>query len=162
MPDTGQNQSYTTTFGEDQDYQPPTSQPAYADNGDGTTTDNRTGLMWAKDGNSAGCNNGSSSTWEQALSFCEGLTYANYSDWRLPNRRELMSIVDYGRISPAINMAYFTNTENYYYWTSTTYVPSVTYAWPVDFGSGSVGVGGTVNGTSKANTYYVRCVRSGP
>jgi len=156
LPDTGQEQSYTTTPGEDHDYQPAASQPSYTDNGDGTTTDNKTGLMWVKDGNSAGCNNGSSLTWEAALNFCEGLTYAGYSDWRLPNRRELMSIVDYGTSVPAINTAYFSNTQSSWYWTSTTYVPSTDTAWYVDFSNGGV------YNFNKTDNYYVRCVRAGP
>jgi len=157
LPDTGQEQSYTKTFGEDHDYQPAVSQPSYTDNGDGTITDNRTGLMWVKDGNSAGCINGSSTTWESALTFCEGLSYAGYSDWRLPNRRELMSIVDYGDQSPAINTTYCPNTKtNYYYWTSTTYVLVSSAAWSVAFDAGGV------NLSNKTGTGYVRPERAGP
>lgn len=155
LPDTGQEQSYTATFGEDHDYQPITSQPSYTDNGNGTTTDNKTGLMWVKDGNSAGCNNGGSLTWEAALNFCEGLTYAGYSDWRLPNVRELESIVDAGQGNPAINTAYFPNTQDWY-WTSTTYVPNAFNAWDVGFSYGSVGSG------NEGDYRYVRCVRAGP
>gem|GEM_PF-1991651 len=156
LPDTGQEQSYTTTPGEDHDYQPAASQPSYTDNGDGTTTDNKTGLMWVKDGNSAGCNNGSSLTWEAALNFCEGLPYAGYSDWRLPNVRELESIVDAGESYPAINTAYFSNTQSSRYWTSTTYVPSTDTAWLVSFSHGHVGY------YYKTSASSVRCVRAGP
>jgi len=159
LPDTGQTQSYTDTFGEDHDYQPSASQPSYTDNGDGTITDYKTGLMWVKDGSSAGCNNGNKLTWEQALSFCEGLSYAGYSDWRLPNIRELESIVDAGRCDPAINTTYFPNTlsgVHLYYWTSTTYVPTTSFALYVYFGSGFVSANG------KTGSYYVRAVRSGP
>ena len=156
LPDTGQEESYTATFGEDNDYQPAASQPSYTDNGDGTITDNRTGLMWVKDGNSAGCNNGSVLTWEGVLTFCEGLSYAGYSDWRLPNVRELESIVDAGEQSPAINTTYFPNTKSGWYWTSTIYVSNTSCAWLVDF---SVGF---VYGGYKALNYYVRPVRGSP
>lgn len=154
LPDTGQYQSYTTTFGEDHDYQPAVSQPSYTDNGDGTITDNRTGLMWVKDGNSAGCNNGNTLTWEQAITFCEGLNFAGYT-WRLPNRRELMSIVDYGEESAAINTTYFSNIKSNY-WTSTTYLPITTSAWYVDFD------GGFVYSVAKTDSSYLRPVRGGP
>ena len=153
LPDTGQEESYTATFGEDNDYQPAASQPSYTDNGDGTITDNRTGLMWVKDGNSEGCNNGGYLTWEQALTFCEGLSYAGYSDWRLPNVRELESIVDAGERLPAINTTYFPNTMSSYYWTSTTYVPNTSFAWVVYFYNGYVYFG------YKTYNYYVRPVR---
>ena len=159
LPDTGQTLSYTSTFGEDNDYQPAASQPSYTDNGNGTTTDNRTGLMWVKDGNSAGCNNGGTLTWDAAITFCEGLTYAGYSDWRLPNRRELMSIVDYGTYNPSISATYFPNTQSkqsIFYWTSTTYVPATIDAWTVTFYDGYVAP------DVKTDSVYVRCVRVGP
>jgi len=155
LPDTGQEVSYTDTFGEDSDYQPAGSQPSYTDNGDGTITDNRTGLMWAKDGNGAGCYSGGTRTWEQALSFAEGLTFATYSDWRLPNVKELQSIVDYGEYDPSINTTYFPNTYPGYYWSATTYVGDTSYAWDVHFGVGSVGY------NAKTSYIYVRCVREG-
>ena len=154
LPDTGQTASYTGTFGEDHDYQPSASQPSYTDNGDGTTTDSRTGLMWLK--NASTYNNGATQVWESALSGCESFTYASYTDWRLPNRRELMSIVNYQNSSPAINTTYFTNTQSNYYWSSTTYVPTTTYACGVRFDNGDVGNG------NRTDYYYVRPVRGGP
>ncbi|MBU4055376.1 MAG: DUF1566 domain-containing protein, partial [Proteobacteria bacterium] len=66
---------------------------AYAelvDNGDGTVTDTETGLMWQKD--EAGA-----MSWQNALTHCETMDLAGYDDWRLPNRNELQSIVDYTR-----------------------------------------------------------------
>jgi hypothetical protein len=153
LPDTGQTTSYTTTFGEDHDYQPSASQPSYTDNGDGTITDNRTGLMWLRD--ASNYNSGSAQTWENALSGCESFTYAGYSDWRLPNVRELMSIVNYGVYNPAINTTYFSNTQSSYYWSSTTYAGYTTYAWRVHFRNGYV------TNNYKTNSYYVRPVRGG-
>ena len=97
----------------------------FVDNGDGTITDSATGLMWQQE------DGGNTHNWENALSYCEGLTLANHSDWRLPNAKELHSIVDYNRTltvtdSPAIDPLFsctsFNNPDgeaNYgYYWTS--------------------------------------------
>ena len=100
----------------------------YEDNGDGTITDKATGLMWMKN------DNGEAVSWENALSYAEGLEYAGYSDWRLPNAKELQSIVDYTRspattnsaaINPLFNCTQVTNeageTDYPFYWSSTTF-----------------------------------------
>ena len=77
----------------------------FIDNGDGTITDTVTGLMWQK------ATAPGTYTWEQALTYCENLTLAgDYSDWRLPNRNELQSIVDYSRYNPAIDTTFFPDT----------------------------------------------------
>jgi len=154
VPDTGQTTSYTGTFGEDHDYQPADTQMSYTDNGDGTITDNRTGLMWLKDANNY--NSGGTQTWEAALSGCEGFSYATYTDWRLPNAKELFSIVKFEGAAPFIDTTYFLNTQSNYYWTSTTYVPNTGYAMIVAFNYGIVSNG------SKTTAYYVRPVRAGP
>ncbi|MDD5519037.1 MAG: DUF1566 domain-containing protein, partial [Candidatus Omnitrophica bacterium] len=80
---------------------------------------------------------------------------AGYSDWRLPNVRELMSIVNYGVYNPAINTTYFSNTQSSDYWSSTTYASNTPYAWRVSFS------GGHVSCYDKTNSYYVRPVRGG-
>ena len=152
VPDTGQTTSYGT--GDDADYNPTGTQPSYTDNGDGTTTDNRTGLMWLKDDNNY--NSGGTQAWTAALSGCESFTYATYTDWRLPNANELFSIVEQEGTAPFINATYFPNTESNYYWTSTTYVPATTYALGVVFNVGGVYY------TNKTNAYSVRPVRGGP
>ena len=100
----------------------------FVDNGDETITDNATGLMWMKNDNGKGV------LWENALSYSEGFKYAGYTDWRLPNAKELQSIVDYARspattnsaaIDPVFNCTQITNEagEADYpsYWTSTTF-----------------------------------------
>ena len=46
-------------------------------------------------------------TWEQAFTYCENFTLGGYSDWRLPNRNELQSIVDYSRYNPSIDTTSF-------------------------------------------------------
>ena len=67
---------------------------AFTDGGDGTVTDNATGLMWQQADSATGL------TWQAALAYAEGLQLAGYRDWRLPNAKELQSILDYTR-SPA-------------------------------------------------------------
>jgi hypothetical protein len=94
------------------------------DNDDGTITDAATGLMWTKSDSGAGMN------WEQALSYAEKLGRAGYDDWRLPNAKELLSIVDYTRAPDAIDPAKrgpatdptfdLSRTESWF-WTSTTH-----------------------------------------
>ena len=75
----------------------------FKDNGDGTVTDRATGLMWMKGDSGtlkAGRGKDGKLNWAEALAWAEGLGYAGYSDWRLPNVKELQSLVDYSR-SPA-------------------------------------------------------------
>ncbi len=96
----------------------------YVDNGDGTVTDRATGLMWQK------ADSGTTMNWEEALSYAENLKYAGYDDWRLPNAKELHSIVDYTRAPDAVDGASrsaaidpvfgLTKTESWF-WTSTTH-----------------------------------------
>jgi hypothetical protein len=100
----------------------------FVDNGDGTVTDLATGLMWMQDDSGAGYN------WEDALGYAENLSFAGYDDWRLPNAKELQSIVDYTRspsttgsaaIDPVFNTTAIIDESggtNYpFYWTGTTH-----------------------------------------
>jgi len=106
---------------------------SYADNGDSTITDSATGLMWAQKDSQI------SMDWEETLAWVQSQNNANYlgySDWRLPNVKELNSIVDYNNSPdyngyPAIDVDYFQCTQITneageddfaYYWTSTTHV----------------------------------------
>jgi hypothetical protein len=119
------------------------------DNGNGTVTDSGTHLMWQQ---------GESSlmTWEEALSYCEGLTLAGSTDWRLPNHKELHTLVDYTKAtSPTINTTAFPNAPSSLYWSSTTDASSTSYAWLVLFN------GGSTSTNNKTSTYYARCVRGG-
>ena len=80
----------------------------FKDNGDGTVTDEATGLMWMKIDSGklkAGKNKDGKLNWQEALSWAENLEYAGYSDWRLPNVKELQSIVDYTRSPATTNSA---------------------------------------------------------
>jgi hypothetical protein len=107
--------------------------------GSGQVTDQATGLMWQKG------DSGTTMTWENALEYCENLENAGYDDWRLPNAKELQSIVDYARApdaadpaqqGPAIDPIFdITETESWF-WTSTTHVegPRGDFAAYVTFG----------------------------
>lgn len=77
------------------------------------------------------------------------------NDWRLPTRRELLSIVSYGTDSPAIDANYFPATQSSWYWTSDTYAPYPVYAWLVYFNDGNTYADG------KTYSTFVRLVRSG-
>lgn len=109
----------------------------YEDNKDGTVTDKATGLMWMKVDSGklgAGNNEDGNLNWQEALEWAENLDYAGHSDWRLPNAKELQSIVDYTRSPATTNSAaihpVFQATsfmaeggkEDYpWYWTGTTH-----------------------------------------
>jgi len=73
---------------------------SYTDNLDGTITDNNTGLMWVKDPSAAGV--GGTYTWNNAISVCDSLLYADYPDWRLPTVAEVADVLDYNS-KPALN-----------------------------------------------------------
>jgi len=100
----------------------------FTDNSDGTITDASTGLMWMQDDTQDGMN------WEDALSYSENLEAAGYTDWRLPDAKELQSILDYTRspgttgsaaIDPNFNATEITNeagaSDYGCYWSSTTH-----------------------------------------
>lgn len=134
-------------------YSPNASAGDFTDNGDGTVTDNETLLMWQQEDDNI------TKAWENAISYCEDLSLVSHADWRLPNRNELQSIVDYRKIypDPAINPTYFPNTNSSNYWSSSSSWSGTGYAWSVDFFGGR----GSVQGNGKTNSYYVRCVRAG-
>lgn len=125
----------------------------------GTVTDNTTGLIWQKCSagqSGASCATGTAGTytWENAISYCEGLSLGDATDWRLPNVKELKSIADMTTLNPAINATYFPATVvSWWYWSSTTYAGGTWVAWGVGF------YGGGAGGYYKTNAYYVRCVR---
>ncbi|MBD3232471.1 MAG: DUF1566 domain-containing protein [candidate division Zixibacteria bacterium] len=114
----------------------------FVDNGDGTITDNATGLMWSKDDFGDGQSNGprSGMTWEEALAWVaqkNDENYLGYDDWRVPNAKEMQSIVDYSRgpdstnsaaIDPIFNITEITNeageVDYPWFWTGTTHARS--------------------------------------
>ena len=98
-------------------------------------------------------------TWQDAKDeFIRKLNssrFGGYSDWRLPHREELRSIVDYGKYDPAVNEQYFPYTMSSFYWSSSTTVGHRDGAWGVYFNGGD----GTPK--SKSSKYFVRAVREG-
>ena len=118
----------------------------------GTTqvvTDSKTQLQWKDDAI------GSTMTWTEAISYCESLTFATYSDWRLPNIKELISLVDDSKTSPSIDTNVFEHTTSNLYWSSTTYVGNTSSMWGIYF------VDGYQSRSIKSDSYYVRCIRAG-
>ena len=156
VPKTGQTTSYAT--GDDGDLEKGVAWPSprFTDHGDGTVTDNLTGLMWAKNANLA---NGTM-TWNNALAYANSLSLGNagcstsYTDWRLPNRFELSSLLDLSNYIPSLPTGHpFTNVQNTDYWSSNTVAINTIYAWVVIM-SNSI-----VSYTSKTSSVYVWPVR---
>lgn len=132
--------------------------PRFDDLGDGTVVDDLTGLMWTQDASSPGpaaCNPGRLRGWHGAFSYVNCLNSSNYlghADWRLPNRRELLSLIDRSVSNPAIPKGHpFINVAGGYL-SSSTAATIPTYAWIV-YSYGMIGSG------SKENAYNVWPVR---
>ena len=157
LPDTSQVVSTTTTFGEDSDYTttPSANPQSFTDNGDGTITDNVTGLMWQKA-------DAGEMTWENSVNNASAQTTGGYSDWRLPNPHELMSLFNYETGNPAMNATYFppASPSAEYWWSRDVFGSSTTNVWCVNSGGGvgpkpkaeTVSAGGTLR-------YHARYVR---
>ena len=122
---------------------PPESPTNYTDNGDGTVTDNHTGLVWSKcvQGMSgAGCTLGSPALreWSKAVTDCTSVTLSGKKDWRMPTLKELESIVDTGVFDPSVNRKFFIRTTNDPYWTATSPAEYQADKFTVLFSDGSV------------------------
>ena len=124
----------------------------FTDNGNGTITDNLTGLIWLKNANCF-----AEETWNAALTACNtlssgtcGLTDgSSLGDWRLPNIKELKSLIDYDYYNPPIYWLHpFTDVQSSLYWSSTTYANLTGYAWYVSMLDGSEYV------LNKSNSLY--------
>ena len=124
----------------------PVAKAAYVNNGDGTVTDTTTGLIWQQ------TDDGIKRTWKDALACCEQLSLAGHDDWRLPNVRELETLVAVDRSKPAIDPLFSRRSD--YYWTGSTQTFSPDLAWTVDFQYGKVYWAG------KTDSCYVRCLRT--
>lgn len=97
-------------------------------------------------------------TWSNNLATGKcGLTDGSSAgDWRLPNVRELQSLIDYGEYNPALPDGHpFTGVQSNYYWSSTTYAYSTSNAWNVYLHDGNV------SSDSETRTRYVWPVRGG-
>ena len=126
--------------------------PRYIDNGDGTITDTLTHLMWIQDAQLFGEMN-----WDMALDACNNLAFADYDNWRMPNVREMLSLIDYGYNNPSLTPDHpFINVPPYpgIYWSSTAYSANDdVFHVPIS--------NGTVNHVGKGGSKYVWCVRGG-
>ena len=157
LPDTGIERCYDRSHvipcpapGEPfcgQDAQYVTNPMSFARNGDGTVTDNMTGLVWQRQDDNV------KRSWDEAVEYCEDLILAEHTDWRLPDEYELQGIVDYGRKIPAIDTTYFPGTAASEYWSSSAFAYDLDFIWSVKFDFGSIRYG------SKGSPGYVRCVR---
>lgn len=123
--------------------------------GDVVVFDRATGLCWAADGNEAGCNNGAEISWAGGIAYANALDFAGFTDWRMPNIKELLSIINYVRVTPALLEPPFINTGIVIYWSSTTYAAVDSAAWLCDFDTGSTTL------VVKTDTELIRCVRKG-
>jgi len=172
VPKTGQTTPYAA--GDDGTLQKGVASPTprFTDNNNGTVTDKLTGLIWMKNANAFG-----TKTWADALIAANGLKSGDAGtgltdgskpgDWRLPNIRELQSLIDCEFYYPALPNTLgtgkwvegdpFQGVHPESYWSSTTNAAAAatTTAWCVDFAYGSV------NAYGKSGNYYVWCVRGG-
>jgi hypothetical protein len=147
----------------------PWPNPRFTDNGDGTVTDNTTGLIWLKDANCYGPRK-----WSQAIAAANGLAAfycglgdgSSAGDWRLPNVRELLSLLHYGVYEPALPNTSGTGkwtdgdpfvgvVSSAYYWTSSDLLVNPLAARCVDMANGLSG------GCTKESNFYVWPVRGG-
>ena len=160
VPKTGQTTLYAT--GDDGDLEKGVAWPSprFTENGDGTVTDNLTELIWLQNANRSAI----TQNWSNAVIYCnsladDGVDLTDGSvagDWRLPNIKELMSLIDYGRYNPALTSGHpFTGVQSGYYWSSTTYASSTAIAFVV------YPHGGHIYSNDKTNLYYVWPVRGG-
>jgi len=164
VPKTGQTTPCVT--GDDGDLHMGVASPTprFTDNGNGTVTDKLTGLIWLKNVNAFGMK-----TWADAMTTANGLKSGDAGtgltdgsqagDWRLPNVRELQSLLDYGRSYPALpeNHPFTELVWGSYYWTSTTSAWDSALAFDVAIGGNAM-----ADPYDKTNADdYVWCVRGG-
>lgn len=128
----------------------------YSTSGD-EVTDSKTGLVWRRcsEGQSwsgSTCT-GTAATYTHEQALVHAKAQMGTAGWRLPNVKELTSIVDSTRLSPAIDLAAFPATPSAYYWSSTSYAGLSSSAWDIGFDNG------VVNGHYRGNSYHVRLVR---
>ena len=134
----------------------------YTNHNNGTVTDKKTTLMWKQcsEGLSgSGCTGTATKhTYKAAIELAKAhknKPFATYNDWRLPNIKELASLVAYDRYVPAINSTFFPNTSNSFFWSSSPYASYAGNAWLLHFSNGD----GSYDG--RGVYHYVRLVRGG-
>lgn len=128
LPDTGQTARHTRTFGEDSDYAG--AGPRLRDNGDGTVSDEITGLMWQRV-------DGGEMTWDAALAYARDLRLAGRDDWRLPTSHELFGVLNHGRNRPPLDTRLFERSDAEYWWSATTRAGDTTRVWVANAGGGT-------------------------
>jgi hypothetical protein len=169
LPDAGQSKCYQAVppygeipcAGSGQDGASGINPIAYADNRNGMVTDKNTGLTWQKEDDHQKYNWYQASgtydpTHNQSMqNVCAVLNLGGMTDWRLPTKKELMSIVDFSvpYPGPTIRSAYFPDTVAFRYWTSSSFAGNPELAWLVSFDDGRVGY------NNKNDQLHVRCVR---
>ena len=126
--------------------------------GEPIVRDTDTGFIWqgcsaGESGNSCGTGSASQMTWQAALDYCDTLNWAGYTDWRLPSKNELQSIVDYDEYVPAIDETAFPGVGPAVYFSSSSNTLTSSLAWSVSF------TFGYVECMPKSQTWFVRCVR---
>ncbi len=122
--------------------------PMFQDNDNGTVPDFATGLTWQQ----SDAHNGSGRNHSAAITYCDGLSLAG-SGWRLPEIKELSSIIDLRGYNPSVDLHYFPGMKPSGYWSASSFADLVSNAWRVDFDNGYD------HDISKGSTDYVRCVR---
>jgi hypothetical protein len=153
---------------------------SYVDNGDGTITDLNTGLMWEKKSGDGGLHDKGNRyhwsgnrpedtiwDWLDDVNAEGGTGFAGYNDWRIPNVKELQSIIDYERFIFSVDPVFNTGcappctvttcscTASARYWSATSSAEYRHYAWIVSFYSGWAHI------AAKSNVFRVRAVRGG-
>jgi hypothetical protein len=168
FPKTGQTASLHPAGGYDlgDDAATRAGYPAYGDRfldpGNGTVTDNATGLIWQlMDSNtrSFGGEQGAM-TWDEAFDYVGGMNdvyFAGGNDWRLPNQMELFSLIDYGEWNPAVSEPFKPYTQTGLYWSGTTDDANTARAFAVFFLSGYGDIF-----DKEENLFSVRAVRGMP
>ncbi len=137
------------------------AQAALTINSDGTVTDPTTGLTWMRCAmgqilNGSTCTGTVATyTFDQANALTGTVTFAGQSDWRMPNIRELQTIVDRSVYGPAIDSSAFPDTPGSYFWSGSPYADYSDYAWLVYFGYGYAYY------SYRSDAFAVRLVRGG-
>ena len=149
LPDTGQTTGYTNTFGEDADYL--INPPRLTDLGS-VVLDERTGLLWQRQASAQFL------TRDQAAALCEELSLGSYpgglyGDWRLPTKKELLSVVNFGRSGPILDPVLFPGADQALAWSSTALPAAAGMGWTVDLFKGHT------EPTSVSALGIARCVR---
>jgi hypothetical protein len=158
VPKTGQTTSYATGDDGDLELGVAWPSPRFITGTTGVVTDTLTGLIWLEPANCF-----DQRTWEQALTDTNTLNSGECGlndgsvegDWRLPNLRELQSLIDYGHIQPALPDGHPFTVPADGHWTSTTCADPTSDAWALDLYAGNLAR------NSKTRTYYVWPVRGG-